>query len=55
MPYSNCPFSFWDLNKDFSFLGGKFKTVGEFLPSRSEAEKLAGSEKNKIFAYQTLF
>ena len=28
-------------------------TVGKFLPNRSEAEKLAGSDKKKnIFAYQ---
>ena len=34
------------LNKVFSFFSRPFWTIGKFLPSRSEAEKLAGSGKS---------
>ena len=49
MPFSNCSFSFWD---QFGQKGFPFSQIildnGKFLPSRSEAEKLAGLDKRKF-------
>ena len=36
------------LNKGFSLFSGPFWTVGKFLPSRSEAEQLAASDKKNV-------
>ena len=50
--FQKCPFSFWDQllgPTQFVLFSGPFWTVGKFIPSLSEVEKLAGLDKKKLF------